>query len=87
MTNDIINGIFEVAGGVFLIANCFRLYKDKTVQGVSVSVTAFFSVWGFWNLFYYPSLGQWWSFFGGVLLVAANSVWVGMALRYSRRRK
>jgi len=85
--NDLINGIFEIFGGVFLMLNCFKLYKDKRVQGVSISVTVFFTAWGFWNLFYYPSLDQWASFFGGVLLVAANSVWVSMAIYYGIKKK
>jgi len=81
--NDLINGIFEIAGGVFLMANCFKLHKDKQVKGVSISVTGFFSAWGFWNLYYYPSLDQWVSFIGGILLVAANTIWVSMAIYYS----
>ena len=85
--NDIINGIFELGGGILIFINCFKLHKDKEVKGVSVSVTAFFTVWGFWNLRYYSCLDQWVSFAGGILLVAANSVWVIMAVYYSRKDK
>jgi uncharacterized membrane protein YfcA len=83
--NDFINCVFEFGGGILLIVNCFRLYKDKEIKGVSISVTAFFMAWGYWNLYYYPSLNQWWSFIGGILIVAANTVWVGMAIYYARR--
>lgn len=41
---------------------------------------AFFSAWGIWNLVYYPTLGQWASFIGGVLLVAGNVAWVVLAI-------
>jgi uncharacterized membrane protein YfcA len=85
--NDIINGIFELGGGILLILNCFKLYKDKVVKGVSISVCAFFTVWGYWNLYYYPCLNQWVSFAGGILIVAANSVWVAMAIIYSRKEQ
>lgn len=47
---------------------------------------AFFWSWGIWNLFFYPSLGQWYSFVGGIALVAGNTVWVALALRYRNRR-
>ena len=85
--NDLINGIFEIGGGLLIALNCLRLYKDKEVKGVSIAVVAFFTVWGYWNLYYYPSLNQWMSLAGGVIIVLANSVWVGMALYYGRKDK
>jgi uncharacterized membrane protein YfcA len=83
--NDIINAVFELGGGILLILNCFKLHKDKQIKGISISVTAFFTVWGYWNLYYYPSLNQWFSLFGGILIVAANTVWVLMAIHYSKK--
>jgi len=29
-----------------------------------------------------PTLGQWISFFGGLFIVSANSVWIGMMFYY-----
>ena len=85
MTPDQFNSIFEVAGGLLLIVNCWRLYKDKIVRGVSVPVTMFFTTWGFWNLVYYPYLDQWYSFVGGIVIATANLVWVSMAIYYGVR--
>lgn len=85
--NDLINSMFEVSAGFLIALNCMRLYKDKEVKGVSIGVTAVFTLWGFWNMYYYPSLCQWWSFVGGILIMAANTVWVGMAIYYARRQK
>ena len=85
--NDLINGIFEVGGSVFCWLNVLKLHADKRVQGVYWPVTAFFAVWGMWNLYYYPSLGQWFSFWGGVLLCLGNTVWVVMAIRYARKER
>lgn len=79
---DVVNGTFEFAGGFFLFRNCSLLYRDKVVRGVSVITTAFFMTWGYWNLFYYSSLEQWFSLSGGVLLVLANTLWVCMAIYY-----
>lgn len=81
---DLLNGSFELGGGVLLFLNCLRLQHDKIVKGVSVPVTAFFMLWGFWNLYYYPHLDQWLSFTGGCVIVTANTLWVLMALWYRR---
>lgn len=82
---DLINGTYELAGGLFILLSIIRLYHDKQVHGVSVVHVGFFTSWGFWNLFYYPSLNQWWSFIGGLGVVAANSIWVFLLLYYTRR--
>ena len=82
--NDFINGSFELMAGTLLLVNCWKLHKDKRVRGVSIFVTAFFGLWGFWNLYYYPSLNQTASFIGGIMVVFANTLWVGMAVYYER---
>jgi hypothetical protein len=83
--NDYINGIFEFVGGLMILTNCLRLYRDKCVKGWNISVTGFFASWGLWNLWYYPCLHQWASFVGGLLIAVANLVWIGMAIYYTRR--
>lgn len=87
MTNDIVNGSFELLGGLFLLLNCVILCRDKQVRGVSVWPFVFYSLWGFWNLWYYPSLGQWFSFFGGIVVVSANAVWVLLHWYFSKYNK
>jgi len=87
MTPDFINGLFEFAGGVFILNHARVLYGHKQVRGVSILSTAFFFAWGLWNLFYYPHLDQLWSLAGGCVIVAANSVWVAMLLYYSWRER
>ena len=79
---DAVNGSFELLGGLAQFVNCRRLLRDKKVSGVDWRVTAFFTAWGFWNLFYYPHLDQWLSFAGGIGIVVTNCVWVGLALHY-----
>jgi hypothetical protein len=37
---------------------------------------AFFTAWGWWNVMFYPALGQWCSFAGGLFMVAANAAWL-----------
>lgn len=82
--NDFINGVFEFSGGIFLWMNVWKLYQHKSVKGVSLWAFGFFAVWGYWNLYYYPCLNQWVSLIGSILVVAANTVWILLALKYRR---
>jgi hypothetical protein len=84
-TADLINGSFEFVGSLMLWRNVAQLYRDKMVRGVHWSATGFFAAWGYWNLFYYPHLGQWLSFSGGVSIVAANTIWLGQMLYYIKK--
>jgi uncharacterized membrane protein YfcA len=86
MTPDMINGAFEFFGGLFLLRNCWLLYRDKQVKGVSIAATTFFTVWGTWNIFFYIHLDQWVSFVGAVLIAVSNSLWIALALYYSRKQ-
>jgi hypothetical protein len=81
--SDIINGLFELVGAFMTWRNYVQLRRDGEVRGVYWPVTAFFAAWGLWNLYYYPSLGQWFSFAAGVLLVGWNIAWAIKAWRLS----
>jgi hypothetical protein len=85
MIADITNGVFELLGGVLILNHCRAVLRDKAVAGVSTSSVAIFSLWGIWNLYYYPSLDQWFSFAGGLVIVAANLLWVVLLLKYRNR--
>ena len=67
--------------------NVAKLNRDKLVRGVHVIPTSLFTLWGYWNLFYYPSLGQWVSLCAGVNVVAANTVWVVQMIHYIRKER
>lgn len=84
---DFVNGLFELFGAFANWQNVKALLRDKEVKGVSIMPTVFFSLWGLWNLWYYPSLQQWFSFAGGVAIVTVNTVWVVLALVYASRRE
>lgn len=79
---DIINGLFELSGSIFITMSIIKTKKDRGTTGVSWMTIAYFSSWGYWNLYYYPHLGQWWSFVGGILIVAANTIWAGQIIYY-----
>jgi hypothetical protein len=80
--NDVINGLFEAVASLFLSMHCVRLWRDKQVKGVAIAPFVFFTAWGYWNLYYYPSVGHWCSFWGGVLVVAVNTAYCGMLFYY-----
>lgn len=81
---DIVNGAFEFFGGLMNWFNVRVLLRDKQVRGVSLVPTTVFTAWGVWNLYYYPSLDQWASFTGGLIIVGANAFWVVLAIRYRK---
>jgi hypothetical protein len=54
------------------------------VRGVHWSTPTFFWSWGFWNVFYYPSLDQWFSFGAGLLVLFANTAWLYCVLKYTK---
>lgn len=79
---DIINGIFEFGIGVFQYRNVQLIRKQREIKGVHWSITAWTSIWGLYNLYYYPSLSQWFSFSGGILIATMNITWLAHALYY-----
>lgn len=85
MTPDIVNGLFEAGASIMILNHARVLYRDKVVRGVSILSTVFFLAWGMWNLYYYPHLGQMFSFWCGIAVATANAVWVAMLLFYARR--
>jgi len=81
---DVTNGTFELLGALAIFGHVYTLWRDKAVAGVSILATWFFTLWGFWNLFYYPHLDQWYSFAGGVAIVIGNCFWIGGMVYYSK---
>jgi hypothetical protein len=82
VTPDLINAMFELCGGFFILLHCKAVLQDKTVAGVSVLAVIFFTLWGYWNLYYYPSLGQYLSFYAGVFIMIANTMWLGLLFKF-----
>lgn len=83
---DAINGGFELLAGIFVLNHCRVLHAHKAVRGVSMVSVAFFTLWGLWNPFYYSALQQPLSFYGGIFVVAANALYLGMMFSYRSRR-
>lgn len=85
MTPDIINACFEGLGAFFVAINIRKILIDKIVRGYDWKVMAFFTFWGVWNLYYYPYLGQWFSFAAGVAIAVTNTIYLLLILYYIRK--
>lgn len=80
---DIINGTFEALASVMVLNHCRVLLRDQAVAGVSIASTIFFTLWGIWNIWYYPTLDQIWSMVGGILVTLANLFYVALLIRFA----
>lgn len=54
---------------------------------MSIWHVTFYALWGGWNVFFYPFLGQWYSAVAGVAVLAANAVWVACLMRYRPKKQ
>jgi len=82
--SDLLNGMFELVAGMFVILNIKQLNKDKEVKGISPISVIFFTMWGFWNVIFYPMNGFIWSFIGGLFIFVLNVFWVIQILYYKK---
>jgi len=82
---DAINALFELGGAFAIIPSIVAAHRAKRIAGVSIFTSLFFTSWGWWNIFYYPSLDQTLSACAAVLLAATNSIWLGQIWIYRRR--
>lgn len=80
MTNDTINGAFELLGGLLLLLNTRRLWKDRFTAGVSPWPVVFFASWGLWHLWFYCTVLCPVSLFCGIIPVLANTAWLALYL-------
>lgn len=80
---DRINASFEWLGIWVAIYNCYVLIQDAgKVSGVAIESIVFFTLWGIWNLFYYPHLEQRASFYAALGLVLSNGTWLILLVLY-----
>ena len=86
MWPDLINGALEFGGAAVLWLNVIALNRDQSLKGVHWGPTAFFTLWGLWNLYYYPHLDQVFSLAGAFALVTVNIIWLCMLGYYAARK-
>jgi hypothetical protein len=82
---DMVNGLLELAGAAFIAPSIMRARRTRSTGGAHWVHPLFFAGWGFWNLFYYPSLEQPFSTVGAVFVLVANLFWLHYLWLYWRR--
>lgn len=85
MSMDLVNAAFELGGTFLMLPTLIRAWRLGVVQGVHLATPLFFWSWGVWNILYYPSLGQTWSFIAGVLLCITNTFWIYAVWKFTPR--
>lgn len=79
---DLTNALFESAGAVLIWLNVADVWKKRKTAGIHWLPLALFTIWGYWNLAYYPHLGQFLSTVAAGFVAFANTVWLALVLRY-----
>lgn len=87
ITPDMLNAILEGGSSLFIFKSILTLQKDKQVRGIWWPMVAFMMSWGYFNLWFYSEIAQWWSFVAGIAVVSANTFWLGQMLHYIRKEK
>ena len=84
---DIINAIFEIFAGLFLLLDVRAIQRDKEVRGFSPISATFFAVWTLWSAVYYGLLNQPFSCWVAVICFTINLVWLTTVYHYHKARK
>lgn len=84
---DAVNSVFEFLGTPFVLVSLIKVIRNKNSNGVSYLTLLFFSVWGYWNMFFYPHLEQWLSFTASIALALTNTAWMVAVLYYRKGRR
>lgn len=85
--SDLVNAAFEWAMALCSLANSLGVLRARGYKGISPFVFGLAFLWGVWNLYYYPSLGQWSSFSAGLAVVASNLLLVALMVYFGEIQK
>jgi len=77
-----VNSVFPLVGTIFVGLNIKRLIKDKQVKGIHWLSPLFFYSGQAWGLYFMYTLHQYFSLFGGAVLLAASLVWYSLMQYY-----
>lgn len=86
INHDAVNAIFECFGTLFILISARKCYINKSADGISWTMTAFFFVWGIWNIAFYPAIGQMFSFYAAIVMAIANFIYTSILIYYTIRR-
>jgi hypothetical protein len=88
MSDVQINSLFYFIASFTVLINCFHLFRQKLVRGVSVFSTGFMVIWGMYSVYFYGSISALqYTFYGSVLLMFVNALWASMMVYYVWKEK
>ncbi|XAI95940.1 hypothetical protein [Microcystis phage Mwe-JY26] len=85
MTPDIINAGFQLLAAFLIAMHCRAVWKARDVAGVSIFATFCFALWGVWNVYYFATLGQVWSYYAAYACAAAHAAYMSLLLTFRRK--
>lgn len=86
MSPDITQACWELGSAVFSLLNIRAIRQSKSLAGVHWLPTAFFFLWGVYNLWFYTALhlpAAWWA---GMVITITNLIWLAHVAWYVRQR-
>jgi hypothetical protein len=82
---DLIQALFELGSAVFGLLNIRAIRKSKKLEGVHWAPTAFFTIWGAWNIYFYWYIAYPLAWGAGIAITVVNAVWLGHVYYYWRK--
>ncbi|VVB53237.1 Uncharacterised protein [uncultured archaeon] len=82
---DIVNCVFEFVSAGVIWLSVWQLWTDKGSKGIHWTQAVFFSLESLWNLHYYNTLGQPFSFAAGIFVFFGNLAWLWLAFVWFRK--
>lgn len=84
MNPDLTQALFELGSAVFGLLNIRAIRRSRSLAGVHWAPTAFFMLWGLYNLWFYSALHlplAWWA---GMCITLVNIAWLAHVAWYAR---
>lgn len=78
---DLINSLFQAGAIFFLCLNIRQIVIHSELKGVSIFMIVYFTVWGYWGIFMFYTLHQFWSMVTNIGIATAYTIWLTLALR------
>lgn len=79
---DLINSLFPLVGTIFVGLNIQRLLRDKQVKGIHWFSPLFFYSGQAWGLYFMYTLNQYFSLFGGAVLLVSSLIWYSLMVYF-----
>jgi hypothetical protein len=84
---DAFNGLFEFLGTFFILKSIMKLRHDRIVRGIAWQQVAFWTFWGYCNIYYYWAMNSPLSWWAGMLVTIVNTIYVAMLIYFTAEEK